>query len=388
MLIEYGNGVSTELRVRPADLPPDAACTTLRGTDALLQDLSYTYDPAGNITHIRDDAQQTIYFNNQVVDADQRLHLRRGLSPDRRQGREHIGQVVAARDDLERRRATSACRTPATAKRCAATPSSTSTTRSATSCSSSTRPRTAAGRAATPTTKPSLIEPGKSSNRLSSTSGRQQATRTVHAYDAHGNMTAMPHLPAMEWDFRRPAATQVDLGGGGDDLLRLRRRRSAGAEGDREERRERSSRNGSTSAASRSTAGATAPERSRSNARRLHVMDDKQRIALVETRTVGDEPGVPAQLIRYQFGNHLGSAALELDGAGQIISYEEYYPYGSTSYQAGRSAAEVSLKRYRYTGKERDEETGLNYHGARYYAPWLGRWTSCDPIGIKDGLNA
>ena len=33
---------------------------------ARLQDLSYTYDPAGNITHIRDDAQQTIYFNNAV----------------------------------------------------------------------------------------------------------------------------------------------------------------------------------------------------------------------------------------------------------------------------------------------------------------------------------
>ncbi len=44
-------------------------------------------------------------------------------------------------------------------------------------------------------------------------------------------------------------------------------------------------------------------------------------------------------------------------------------------------------KRYRYTGKERDEETGLYYHGARYYAPWLGRWTSCDPAGLVDGLN-
>src|SRR5205823_10560039 len=33
----------------------------------------------------------------------------------------------------------------------------------------------------------------------------------------------------------------------------------------------------------------------------LHVMDDKQRIALVETRTQGNEPGVPARLIRYQF---------------------------------------------------------------------------------------
>jgi RHS repeat-associated protein len=47
----------------------------------------------------------------------------------------------------------------------------------------------------------------------------------------------------------------------------------------------------------------------------------------------------------------------------------------------------VSLKRYRYTGKERDEETGLYYHGARYYASWLGRWTTSDPQGLTDGTN-
>ena len=70
-----------------------------------------------------------------------------------------------------------------------------------------------------------------------------------------------------------------------------------------------------------------------------------------------------------------------------IISYEEFHPYGSTSYQAGRSVAEVSLKRYRYTGKERDEETGLDYHGARYYAPWLGRWTAADPMRLGDGCE-
>ena len=51
------------------------------------------------------------------------------------------------------------------------------------------------------------------------------------------------------------------------------------------------------------------------------------------------------------------------------------------------SGVEVSLKRYRYTGMERDEETGLNYHGARYYAVWLGRWCSCDPINIAGGVN-
>ena len=74
-----------------------------------------------------------------------------------------------------------------------------------------------------------------------------------------------------------------------------------------------------------------------------------------------------SSLIRYQFGNHLGSASLELDDQAQIISYEEYTPYGSTSYQAVRSQT-VTPERYRYTGKERDEENGLYYHGARYYA--------------------
>jgi hypothetical protein len=94
-------------------------------------------------------------------------------------------------------------------------------------------------------------------------------------------------------------------------------------------------------------------------------MDDSRRIALVETRTVGTDgqtvlsrvrktpAGPPLPLIRYQHGNHLGSAALELDQAGQIISYEEYYPHGSTAYQAGRSVSEVSLKRYRHSAMER-----------------------------------
>ena len=118
----------------------------------------------------------------------------------------------------------------------------------------------------------------------------------------------------------------------------------------------------------------------------LHVMDDKQRVALVETRTQGSD-GSPAQLLRYQFSNHLGSASLELDDQAQVISYEEYCPYGNTSYQAGPSAVEVSLKRYRYTGMERDEESGLEYHSARYYSPWLGRWMSCDPLGMRDGPN-
>jgi RHS repeat-associated protein len=80
------------------------------------------------------------------------------------------------------------------------------------------------------------------------------------------------------------------------------------------------------------------------------------------------------------FSNHLDSASLELDNSGSIISYEEYFPYGDTSLMAGTAQKEVKLKEYRYTGKEKDDATGLYYFGARYYASWLGRWLSADPL--------
>ena len=110
---------------------------------------------------------------------------------------------------------------------------------------------------------------------------------------------------------------------------------------------------------------------------------------MVETKTVENAVLVvaPANISRYQYSNHLGSVGLELDETGQLISYEEFHPYGTTAYRAANSAVEVSASRYRYTGQERDEETGLGHHGARYYASWLGRWTAADPIGLGDGVN-
>jgi RHS repeat-associated protein len=118
-------------------------------------------------------------------------------------------------------------------------------------------------------------------------------------------------------------------------------------------------------------------------------MDDKQRIALVETKTIenGATINSPAPLQRYQLSNHLGSASVELDHLAHLISYEEYHPYGTTSFQAMDGASEVSLKRYRYSGKERDEETSFAYFGLRYYALWLGRWTAPDPASLRDGPN-
>ena len=107
------------------------------------------------------------------------------------------------------------------------------------------------------------------------------------------------------------------------------------------------------------------------------------RIGLVETRTAGSDDSAPKQQVRYQHDDHLGSAVVELDEALTPLSYEEYQPYGTTALSLG-----LASKRYRFSGVERDEETGLQSHGVRYYAPWLGRWTCADPIGLRGGINA
>ncbi len=118
----------------------------------------------------------------------------------------------------------------------------------------------------------------------------------------------------------------------------------------------------------------------------LHIRDGRRLIAVVEMRTVGDESDAPALRTRYQVVDHLGSVHVELDDKAQIISYEEYSPFGSTLYHAEASSISAT-KRYRYAAKERDEESGFYFYGARYYSPWLGRWISCDPAGLVDGLN-
>jgi RHS repeat-associated protein len=123
----------------------------------------------------------------------------------------------------------------------------------------------------------------------------------------------------------------------------------------------------------------------------LRVMDDRTCVAIIhyweqdDTQREVDQAGTTS--LRYQLDNHLGSVSLEVDGAAQLISYEEYFPYGGTAFIAGRNQKEVKLKDYRYSGKERDDSTGLYYYGARYYAPWLGRWMKPDPAGTVDGLN-
>src|SRR5262249_43075496 len=51
--------------------------------------------------------------------------------------------------------------------------------------------------------EPSLIEPGRQNNRLSGTVvGSNNPGAETYAHDEHGNMTAMPHLALMQWNFK------------------------------------------------------------------------------------------------------------------------------------------------------------------------------------------
>jgi RHS repeat-associated protein len=376
--IEYANGAATEYAYDPLTFRV-ARLLTRRGGTAL-QDLRYTHDPSGNVTSIADEAQQTVYFGNAVVDANAAFVVDAMYRLIAATGREHIGQLSHPETTWDDEARTD-------------------------------RPHPGDGQAMRRYTErydhdavgnllgivheagngswtrtyeydePSLIDANDRNNRLSRTIVGSFVEPYVH--DAHGNMTGMPHVAGLLWDFAN-RLWSADLGGGGRayyvyDAAGQRARKvwekSPGLIEDRVY-------DGACEVFRRlDGTGAIVLER-----HTLHVNDDKQRIALVEVRTQGSD-GSPARVVRVQCGNHLGSAALELDETGQTISYEEYFPYGGTSYQAVRTDIPVSLKRYRYTGKERDEDTGLYYFGARYYAPWIGRWTSCDPKGLAAGVH-
>jgi RHS repeat-associated protein len=376
----YGNGVRSRYTYDALTYRL-ARCETLRGSQRL-QDLRYTYDPAGNVTQIGDDAQQTLFFGNSVVSPDTEYTYDAVYRLLVAHGREHIGQASQQEttwDDAARRNLP----LPGDGQAMRRYTEQYSYDAVGNLMRLVHRADNGNWNRAYTYQEASLLEPGKSGNRLSRTVVGNR-TPEVYPYDAHGNITAMPHLASMGWDYRDQLRT-VDLGGGGTAYYvydaggqRIRKvvEKNGGALVE-----ERVSLGGFEVFRRRTASGVTLERET------VHVMDDRQRIAVVDTRTQGSEPGVAAQSIRYQLGNHLGSVAVELDAAGQLISHEEYYSYGGTSYQAGRTAAEVGLKRYRYTSMERDGETGLNHHGARYYAPWLGRWLSPDPAGIADDVN-
>jgi RHS repeat-associated protein len=75
----------------------------------------------------------------------------------------------------------------------------------------------------------------------------------------------------------------------------------------------------------------------------------------------------------YYFSDHLRTASVVTDSAGVIKAESDYYPWGGELQFVNNDTND-----YKFTGKERDTESGLDYFGARYYSNGLGRWVSAD----------
>lgn len=222
-------------------------------------------------------------------------------------------------------------------------------------------------------------------------------------YDEHGNMVEMPHLPIMAWDAYEQLSATRNAGGAG----RVECHFQYDAHGQRVRKAVEHYTGGACtiveeriylggSEVYRWHTGDGVEDDVTKEVQTLHLMDGEQRIAMHDARTVQlgtgsviETPAVGSRVTRtrYQHGNHLGSACLETDEDGELVSYEEYHPHGTTAMVYSRDGDGDEPKRYRFTGMERDE-TGLQYHSARYYTPWLGRWASPDPAGTSDGACA
>ena len=106
----------------------------------------------------------------------------------------------------------------------------------------------------------------------------------------------------------------------------------------------------------------------------LHVLDGDSRLATVR---VGEDEDDDTPEVKYNLEDHLGNSSVMVDEEGDLVNREEYYPYGDTSFGA------FAKKRYRYNGKEKDGESGLYNYGMRYYAPWVCRFVSVDPLAAE-----
>jgi RHS repeat-associated protein len=88
--------------------------------------------------------------------------------------------------------------------------------------------------------------------------------------------------------------------------------------------------------------------------------------------------------VHYYIADHLGSATVIASASGAREQEEMYYPYGGERWANGTDPSH-----YKFTGKERDSETGLDYFGARYYGSNMGRFLSPDEFtgGPVDALG-
>lgn len=377
--IMYGNDVTTKFYYDEKTFRLKQLQTQKLGGE-LLQDLYYTYDAVGNITRIFDDANDTSFFNNMKVEPVSEYTYDALYRLVEAKGREN-GKALDLATDNWNDNAKMFLHTPVDAMAVQAY-----TERYEYDAVGNIIRINHVGAWNRVNTYES------NSNRLQSTTIGGQTFSYPH-YTQHGFITKLPHLTVMLWNFKEelvrtstqlvnsgtPETTYYQYDGQGQRLRKITENfATEGTDPTKKEERiyiagyELYKKHSGTNAGLERTS--------------LSLLEEGHRFVMVETRNHVDD-GTEKKLVRYQLHNHLGSAALELNETADIISYEEYHPFGTTVYQANNANIKATAKRYRYTGMERDEETGLEYHSARYYLPWLGRWCSADPIGIGDGVN-
>jgi RHS repeat-associated protein len=386
--IEYGNGVITEYKYCSETFRLSRLFSYKTSPDHPVQDLIYTYDPVGNISQIEDGVFPIVFHSNEKVCPTSRYRYDPTYRLIEASGREHkairqniltsngklkdifintetqsINNGQALRNYIEKYRYDRS--------------GNIEEIRHIARNNSWTRTQTYA-------TSPNLADHPNvpvSNRLLTSGTNQQTGSEVEHSHDSNGNMILMPNLPELTWD-HADQLKRAKLDNTGNNWVWY----TYDAAGMRVRKVVQKS---VTTDVERIYVGGFEIWQDMKNvlinSTTLHVMDGKQRIALVETENLDESIDLR---IRYQLTNHLGSSMMQLDEYGNNISCEEYFPYGGTAYLAGKNWSEVERKWYRYSGKERDDETGLYYYGARYYAPWMGRWCSCDKTGSSNESNS
>jgi RHS repeat-associated protein len=351
----------------------------------ILQQLNYTYDPTGNITEIYDEAYEPVYFQNQKVKPYSRYEYDALYRLIKATGREN-GTARGAPPQFE---------APSFKLNFSVTkPGALRTYTEEYEYDSVGNIQQMRHRAGSIGSWTRYYQYAKDSNRLTRTWegdpnwGNSNAIHKItYNSDTHGNTLNLDKITPdhnLRWDYR-DMIQSLNLQGGGwayynYDANRQRTRKRLEKQGGTIE--ERLELRGYELYRKYNAQGSVEEIESH------HLLEGEQRVLLVDDVLNTDNIHIATgPLYRYQYSNHLGLACVELDEQVRIISYEEYHPYGTSAYRAMTVNVEVPPQRYRYTGKERDEESGLNYHGARYYTPWLGRWISCDPSFLIDGFN-
>lgn len=90
----------------------------------------------------------------------------------------------------------------------------------------------------------------------------------------------------------------------------------------------------------------------------------------------------PSGAVHYYFSDHLGSASAITDASGNVQERYFHYPYGGLASGSGGDP-----NHYKFTGKERDSESGLDNFGFRYHGSSMGRFMSPDDNSAQDQAN-